>query len=76
MWHFYQAQPLKPHYAALKEILNAHADNLAAQIDRPWQQQRAGTRFERGVLVKRASDRSLTRAETGMRSVRRGTTTW
>ncbi len=33
MWHFYQAQPLKPHYAALKEILNVHADSLAAQID-------------------------------------------
>lgn len=33
MWHFYRAHPLKPHYAALKEILNALADNLAAQID-------------------------------------------
>jgi hypothetical protein len=33
MWHFYHAHPLKPHYAALKEILNALADNLAAQID-------------------------------------------
>ena len=25
MWHFYRAHPLKPHYAALKEILNALA---------------------------------------------------
>lgn len=33
MWHFFQAQPLKPHYAALKEILNARADSLAAQTD-------------------------------------------
>ncbi len=34
MWHFYRARPPKPHYAALKEILSAFADNLAAQIDR------------------------------------------
>ena len=34
MWHFYLASPPKPHYAALKEILNAYADNLAAAIDR------------------------------------------
>ncbi|MGE5285935.1 MAG: hypothetical protein ACM3ML_01775 [Micromonosporaceae bacterium] len=34
MWHFYLASPPKPHYAALKEILNAYADNLAATIDR------------------------------------------
>jgi hypothetical protein len=34
MWHFYLAGPLKPHYAALKDILNAYADDLAAQIDR------------------------------------------
>jgi hypothetical protein len=34
MWHFYSAHPPKPHYAALKEILNALADNLAGQIDR------------------------------------------
>jgi hypothetical protein len=34
MWHFYNASPAKPHYAALREILNAHADNLAAAIDR------------------------------------------
>ncbi len=33
MWHFYLANPPKPHYAALKEILNAHADDLAAAID-------------------------------------------
>jgi hypothetical protein len=37
MWHFYHASPLKPHYAALKEILSAHADNLAAAIDRQSQ---------------------------------------
>ena len=34
MWHFYNASPAKPHYAALREILNAHADNLAAALDR------------------------------------------
>ena len=34
MWHFYNAAPAKPHYAALRKILNAHADNLAAIIDR------------------------------------------
>jgi len=34
MWHFYLASPPKPHYAALKKILNAYADNLAAAIDR------------------------------------------
>ena len=34
MWHFYNVSPAKPHYAALKEILSAFADNLAAQIDR------------------------------------------
>ncbi len=33
MWHFYNASPAKPHYAALREILNAHADDLAGQID-------------------------------------------
>jgi hypothetical protein len=33
MWHFYRAHPAKPHHAALKEILSAHADNLAAAID-------------------------------------------
>jgi hypothetical protein len=33
MWHFYLASPPKPHYAALKEILNAHAADLAAAID-------------------------------------------
>jgi hypothetical protein len=27
-----RAHPPKPHYAALKEILNAFADNLAGQI--------------------------------------------
>jgi len=36
MRHFYRASP-KPHYAALKEILSAHADNLAAAIDRQSQ---------------------------------------
>jgi hypothetical protein len=34
MWHFYLASPAKPHYAALKEILSAYADNLATAIDR------------------------------------------
>ncbi len=34
MWHFYNANPAKPHYAALKQILNAHAGTLAAAIDR------------------------------------------
>jgi hypothetical protein len=34
MWHFYLASPAKPHYTALKEILNAYAGNLAAAIDR------------------------------------------
>jgi hypothetical protein len=33
MWHFYLATPLKPHYATLRKILNAYADNLAAIID-------------------------------------------
>ena len=33
MWHFYNATPAKPHYSALREILNAHADDLASQID-------------------------------------------
>jgi len=33
MWHFYNASPAKPHYAALREILNAHAGDLAGQID-------------------------------------------
>ena len=34
MWHFYNAMPAKPHYAALRKILSAHADSLAAIIDR------------------------------------------
>jgi hypothetical protein len=34
MWHFYLADPAKPHYAALKDILSGYADDLAAQIDR------------------------------------------
>jgi hypothetical protein len=34
MWHFYNASSAKPHYAALREILDARADNLAAAIDR------------------------------------------
>ena len=33
-WHFYLASPAKPHYAALKDILNAYAENLAITIDR------------------------------------------
>jgi hypothetical protein len=33
MWHFYLASPPKPHYKALKEILNAYAGDLARQID-------------------------------------------
>jgi hypothetical protein len=33
MWHFYLADPLKPHYAALEQILHAQADQLAATID-------------------------------------------
>lgn len=33
MWHFYLASPPKPHYAALRQILNAYADNLAGQIN-------------------------------------------
>jgi hypothetical protein len=32
MWHFYNTSPAKPHYAALRKILSAHADNLAAAI--------------------------------------------
>jgi hypothetical protein len=35
MWHFYLASPAKPHYAALREILNAYAGSLAAAVDRP-----------------------------------------
>lgn len=34
MWHFYNASTAKPHYAALRKILSAHADTLAAIIDR------------------------------------------
>jgi hypothetical protein len=33
MWHFYSASPAKPHYAALRQILNVLADNLAHKID-------------------------------------------
>jgi TniQ protein len=33
MWHFYNASPAKPHYSALRQILNALADNLADQTD-------------------------------------------
>ena len=33
MWHFYLATPPKPHYAALRKILNAYADSLSAAID-------------------------------------------
>lgn len=32
MWH-YLATPAKPHYAALRKILNAHSGHLAATID-------------------------------------------
>jgi hypothetical protein len=34
MWHFYNASPAKPHYAALRKTLNALADNLADQVDK------------------------------------------
>jgi hypothetical protein len=37
MWHCYNASPAKPHYAALRQILNDLADNLAATIDRQSQ---------------------------------------
>jgi hypothetical protein len=37
MWHFYLADAAKPHYADLREILNAHADSLATAIDRQAQ---------------------------------------
>ena len=37
MWHFYNASPAKPHYAALMKILNAHADHLARKVDRQRQ---------------------------------------
>jgi hypothetical protein len=43
MWHFYDASPAKPHYAALREILNAHADRLAAAIDHPGRRPRHGS---------------------------------
>ncbi len=33
MWHFYNASPAKPHYAALRQILSTLADNLADKID-------------------------------------------
>lgn len=33
MWHFYNATPPKPHYAALRQILNTLAGTLAGQID-------------------------------------------
>ena len=33
MWHCYNVSPAKPHYAALRQILNVLADNLADQID-------------------------------------------
>ena len=38
MWHFYLTSPPKPHYAALRDILNAYAGGLAATIDRQPQQ--------------------------------------
>jgi hypothetical protein len=34
MWHFYLADPPKPHYAGLQRILNDLADRLATDIDR------------------------------------------
>ena len=34
MWHFYNASPAKPHYAALRKTLNVLADNLAGQADK------------------------------------------
>jgi TniQ protein len=33
MWHFYLADPPKPHYADLRLILNELADHLATEID-------------------------------------------
>ncbi len=33
MWHCCNVSPAKPHYAALRQILNVLADNLADQID-------------------------------------------
>jgi hypothetical protein len=33
MWHFYNASTPKPHYAALRQILNVLAGNIASQID-------------------------------------------
>jgi hypothetical protein len=33
MWHFYNASPAKPHYAALRQILSAYAGTLAGKID-------------------------------------------
>ncbi|MFI5064142.1 MAG: TniQ family protein [Streptosporangiales bacterium] len=38
MWHFYLATPPKPHYAALRKILNAYADGLSAAINRDHSQ--------------------------------------
>ncbi len=32
MWHCYNASPAKPHYAALRQILNVLADNLADNL--------------------------------------------
>jgi hypothetical protein len=32
MWHFYNASPVKPHYAALRKILSAHADALSPPL--------------------------------------------
>jgi hypothetical protein len=40
MWHFYLATPLKPHYAALRKILNAYAGDLAAIVDHQPQTER------------------------------------
>jgi TniQ len=40
MWHFYNASPLKPHYAALRQILNTFADTLAGKIDQNGVRQR------------------------------------
>lgn len=34
MWHFYLADPPKPHYVGLRHLLNDLADRLATDIDR------------------------------------------
>ena len=57
MWHFYNATPPKPHYAALRKILNAYAANLAAAIDRPTPDKSGKRHLSLGVTHKHvASD--------------------